>query len=214
MVTLSVKRVVSIFILRPAANHQRHNKNTCDIALFHRCATMPTFANHWAGISGSIEEDDINPFEAAVRELQEETNILELFAKHNGDNNNESGTNKDTTSTSLRSCINQGLHVDVSSNNSKGAFGGRIIRVYPFALTLPTTDEKCRETNEDCATSSIWSRLEMEGTEHDKMKFMNIEQFLEMKDPCVPSLKLAFHHATCGSYLEVRYVIILFRAIS
>lgn len=169
---------------------------------------MPTFPSHWAGISGSIEEDDSSPLEAAVRELQEETNLEDLFAKYNDCNGKDMMID-------LRNCIKQGLHVDVSSNRSKGAFGGRIIRVYPFALALPmgatllsskveiekSADDVSMETKEPC--SSLWSNLEMKGTEHDQMTFMDITDFLDMAEPCVPSLKMAFHHATCGSYLEV-----------
>lgn len=152
---------------------------------------MPTFPLHWAGISGSIEEDDATPFEAAVRELQEETNLGELFDEFQHDDN--SG---DTGMLGLRNCIKEGLHVDASSSSSKGAFGGRVIRVYPFALTLPATNNG--------KTSSIWSNLQMRGTEHDQMKFMDVNtEFLTMTEPCVPSLKLAFHHATSGCYLKV-----------
>jgi len=153
---------------------------------------MPTFPLHWAGISGSMEEDDGNPFEAAVRELQEKTNLGELFEKFQHDDDGSG----DTRNIGLRSCIKEGLHVDVPTSRSKGAFGGGVIRVYPFALTLPTA-------NSDSA-SSIWSNLQMKGTEHDQMQFIDINtQFLTMTEPCVPSLKLAFHHATSGSYLKV-----------
>ena len=165
--SLSIKRVVSIFIIRPT----QHKNAYHEVAIFRRCATMPTFPRRWAGISGSIEDDDINPLEAAVRELKEETNIYDMLTG------------------SLHSCIKQGLHVDVSSSKSKGAFDGRIIRVYPFALTLP---------------SNLMSDIEMKGTEHDKMQFVSVHKFMELSDSdLVPSLKLAFHHATRGMYLEV-----------
>ena len=184
MVSISIKRVVSVFILRPANKRQ----STYEVALFRRCETMPTFPLHYAGISGSIEEDDNSPLDAAVRELQEETNIHEIFRKYcGGDKDSMMG---------LRNCIKQGLHVDVAKDKGKGAFGGRIIRVYPFSLTLPEVDS-------DWVSSIVWSGLEMKGTEHDQMKFMNIDEFLSMTEPCVPSLKLAFHHATSGSYLKL-----------
>mmetsp|Transcript_14937 Transcript_14937/g.32418 ORF Transcript_14937/g.32418 Transcript_14937/m.32418 type:complete len:512 (+) Transcript_14937:568-2103(+) len=206
----SIKRVVSVFILRPNKSppliqHQPQQQNVyqIEVALFRRQKTMPTFPSHWAGISGSIEEDDANPLEAAVRELQEETNIGELFAKYYGGDKDILGL--------MRSCIKQGLHVDVSGNQSKGAFGGRIIRVYPFALTLPVNSIEdtarvdkstgiSKKTNE---CSSLWLNLEMRGTEHDQMKFVNVKEFLEMTEPCVPALKMALHHATSGSYLKL-----------
>ena len=174
--SLSIKRVVSIFIIRPTQHKNAYHNH--EVAIFRRCATMPTFPHHWAAISGSIEDDDINPLEAAVRELKEETNI------------------NDALSCSLHSCIKQGLHVDVSSSKSKGAFDARIIRVYPFALTLPSN------RNDD--DSSLVSDIEMKGTEHDKMQFISVQKFMKLSDSdLVPSLKMAFHHATRGMYLEV-----------
>ena len=134
---------------------------------------MPTFGGHWAAISGSIETHDVNPLAAACREVGEETNLGELLL---GDYEN---------------LLTSGLHVDVSRDKSKGTFGGRTIRVYPFALTLPSQD------------LSLWSKIEMRGTEHDEMKFMTISDFLEMDLQCVPSLKRAFHHATTGKYLDL-----------
>lgn len=134
---------------------------------------MPTFANHWAGISGSIEESDISPFEAATRELQEETNVCDIL-----------------NTQQLRSCIKGGLHLDISKN-TKGAFGGRIIRVYPFQLTLPGT-----------------ANIEMRGTEHEMMKFIPIDEFLDLT-PCVPGLQTAFHHATSGSFLKVSILLFI-----
>lgn len=170
---------------------------------------MPTFPGHWAGISGSIEDDDANPLEAALRELHEETNLVELFSKYT--NCGRGSVDEDVPC--LRNCIKQGLHVDVSSDRSDGAFGGRIIRVYPFALTLPACTLSSA-TGEDESTyflntsnevsSSMWRNLEMKGTEHDDMKSFTIDDFLGTTEPCVPALKLAFHHATVGSYLNVR----------
>mmetsp|Transcript_8966 Transcript_8966/g.18945 ORF Transcript_8966/g.18945 Transcript_8966/m.18945 type:complete len:260 (+) Transcript_8966:64-843(+) len=174
MVSLSIKRVVSVFILRPNKSPpaiiqpQRHLKNNNNvayqIALFRRCDTMPTFPNHWAGISGSIEEDDGSPFDAAVRELREETNIGELLRNYYGGSCSGSSSGnvgeEEEEDKLLRKCMKQGLHVDVSSNRSKGAFGaGRIIRVYPFALSLPAEvvdDDKLlpKETEGDNSKSS------------------------------------------------------------
>eukprot|EP00581_Thalassiosira_minuscula_P011196 CAMPEP_0183720454 /NCGR_PEP_ID=MMETSP0737-20130205/13065_1 /TAXON_ID=385413 /ORGANISM="Thalassiosira miniscula, Strain CCMP1093" /LENGTH=437 /DNA_ID=CAMNT_0025950319 /DNA_START=82 /DNA_END=1395 /DNA_ORIENTATION=+ len=163
---------------------------------------MPTFPGHWAGISGSIEmNEDTNPMDAAVRELREETNLGELVDEYHGDG-------KSKKMLDLRKYMKQGLHVDVSSNRSKGEFGGRIIRVYPFALTLPgysgpVNKEVIDETATSQTSSDLWSKLEMKGTEHDQMEWITIGDFLEMTEPCVPLLKLAFHHATSGSYLEL-----------
>ncbi|KAL7538249.1 hypothetical protein ACHAXR_008421 [Thalassiosira sp. AJA248-18] len=214
MVSLSIKRVVSVFILRPTKSpppilqqlQPHHQNNAYQVALFRRCATMPTFPSHWAGISGSIEDDDANPFEAAIRELQEETNLAELFVKY-------CGGGFDEGMMVLRKCMKEGLHVDVSTNRTKGAFGGRIIRVYPFVLTLPMDNNHSPEevvgvdkssSKTDACPSSLWSNLEMKGTEHDKMKFVDVDtEFLTMTEPCVPSLQIAFHHATSGSHLEL-----------
>ncbi|KAL9182678.1 hypothetical protein ACHAXT_013330 [Thalassiosira profunda] len=175
MVSLSIKRVVSVFVLRP-----KEQGRQLQVALFRRCDTMPTFPGHWAGISGSLEDDDAGPLAAAARELGEETNLKDLFGKYSGG---------DDGAASLRTCLQQGLHVDVEKDRGRGAFGGRVIRVYPFSLTLPS--------------SSLWSGIEMKGTEHDRMQFVDIADFLAMDEPCVPSLRLAFHHATRGGYLKL-----------
>jgi translation initiation factor 2B subunit (eIF-2B alpha/beta/delta family)/8-oxo-dGTP pyrophosphatase MutT (NUDIX family) len=163
----NIKRVVSVFILR-----QRSNIDETQVALFRRCSSMPSFPNHWAAISGSIEKHDASPFAAAVREIGEETNLGELLGEY----------------THL---ITRGLHVDVPKDETKGVFGGRVIRVYPFALRLPEDYE------------ALWSKIEMRGTEHDQMKFQTISDLLDMKEPCVPSLVRAFHHATYGNYLNL-----------
>ena len=162
--TLSnIKRVVSVFILR------QNNNDEAQVALFRRCSQMPTFGGHWAAVSGSIETQDVSPLATAVREVGEETNLL-------GDYDH---------------LLKTGLHVDIARDKSKGTFGGRMIRVYPFALTLPSEDIQ------------LLSNIEMRGTEHDKMKFLTISDFLGMSDQCVPSLKRAFHHATSGRYLDL-----------
>ena len=49
--------VVTTFILCTTST-------TPQVALFHRCATMPTFPNHWAAVSGTIEEGE-TPYQAA-----------------------------------------------------------------------------------------------------------------------------------------------------
>ena len=87
--------------------------------------------------------------------------------------------------------LKSGLQVDIAIDKSKGTFGGRMIRV-SFALTLPSEDQ------------SLSSKIGMRGTEHDKMEFLTISDFLEMmSEQCVPSLKRAFHHATLGTYLDL-----------
>lgn len=165
MALSNIKRVVSVFILR-----QRSNNDETQVALFRRCSSMPSFPNHWAVISGSIERHDADPFAAAVREVGEETNLGELLGDY-------------------AHLLTRGLHVDVPRDETKGVFGGKVIRVYPFALRLP--DE------------AIWPKIEMRGTEHDQMKVQTISDFLGMKEPCVPSLARAFHHATYGNYLDL-----------
>ncbi|KAL7500927.1 hypothetical protein ACHAWT_009685 [Skeletonema menzelii] len=160
----SIKRVVSVFILRTSSN-----TDEAQVALFRRCSQMPTFGGHWAAISGSIETHDVSPLAAAVREVGEETNLGEFLGDY-------------------EHLLMSGLHVDVARDKSKGTFGGRMIRVYPFALTLP---------------QDSLSKIAMRGTEHDKMKFMTISDFLGMDFQCVPSLKRAFHHATSGKYLDL-----------
>jgi 8-oxo-dGTP pyrophosphatase MutT (NUDIX family) len=150
---------------------------------------MPTFANHWAGISGSIEDDDVGPLEAAIRELQEETNVCDILR-----NLDPSGDAQYP-----QSCMKAGMYLDVRKN-TKGAFEGRTIRVYPFSLRLPY---HCPNNQAADDHSLLWPRIEMRGTEHDEMKFMSINDFLDLA-PCVPGLQTAFHHATAGFFLEVR----------
>jgi hypothetical protein len=99
---------------------------------------MPTFLGCWTVISSSIEDNNSNLLEATLSELQEETNLVELFSTYNnsGGGGGGGGTAVRDAPCILHNCIQQGLHIDVSSNRSDGAFGGRIIRVFPFALTL------------------------------------------------------------------------------
>jgi translation initiation factor 2B subunit (eIF-2B alpha/beta/delta family) len=72
---------------------------------------MPTFASHWAGISGSIEENE-RPWETAKRELHEETNLWHLEPDKLG-----------------------GLYVDVPIQKSQED-RETIIRVYPFTVQV------------------------------------------------------------------------------
>eukprot|EP00956_Cyclotella_meneghiniana_P014080 scaffold20889_cov25-Cyclotella_meneghiniana.AAC.1 len=182
MISVSnIKRVVSVFILRPNENNPTIK---WDVAVFRRCSTMPTFPNHWAGISGSIEDDDDSPLEAAAREVSEETNLYEYELTMKGDDN----SNHPSRRLLLQSYMKAGLYLDINKSTTKGAFGGRVIRVYPFALTL-----------EDSGCNNV---IEMRGTEHDAMKFVSIDEFLRLA-PCVPELQRAFHHATAGAYLKL-----------
>lgn len=78
-----------------------------------------------------------------------------------------------------------GLYVDVPiQRNDDESKISIMIRVYPFTVNLPEHHE-----------------LQLRGTEHDCLKFISIEE-LETLQPAVPSLALAFHHATFGQYLE------------
>ena len=118
--------------------------------------------------------------EAAVRELREETNLCDV-------------PNDCNPRRHIQSYMKAGLYLDIKKN-TKGAFRGRVIRVYPFALTLPRQDSNSNE---------LLSNIEMRGTEHDMMKFVSIDEFLQLT-PCVPELQMAFHHATTGAFLKVR----------
>ncbi|CAB9496946.1 expressed unknown protein [Seminavis robusta] len=114
-VAVSVKRVVTCFILSSSSPSTRENLR---IAVFRRKDTMPTFASHWAGISGSMEQGE-EPWQTALRELQEETNLV---------------PNKETENKQGPSCIfvpTGGLYVDVPFKEN------RKIRVYPFVVHLP-----------------------------------------------------------------------------
>lgn len=70
-----------------------------------------------------------------------------------------------------------GLYLDVPFQENK------IIRVYPFTADLPSDIS-----------------LELGGTEHDAFQSISVEE-LEGLQPTVPSLAMAFHHATFGRYL-------------
>lgn len=108
---IPIHRVVTCFILT-----QQQSR----IAIFHRCKTMPTFPNFFAGISGTIEETDKSPFHAAKRELREETNLSQVPTEQGG------------------------LYVNVryvSKRNNEE----RIIRVYPLVVHVPEDTDKILE---------------------------------------------------------------------
>lgn len=85
---------------------------------------MPSFPNHWAGISGTIEAGE-NPLQAAQRELQEETNLTQTVESQGG------------------------LYVDVPYT-SKRTQETRVIRVYPHVVEVPETIElEMRGTEHD-----------------------------------------------------------------
>jgi 8-oxo-dGTP pyrophosphatase MutT (NUDIX family) len=138
------------------------------IAIFHRCATMPTFPNRYAACSGSMEAGE-TPWETAQRELQEETNfskdyqVLPIATLHS---------------------VEAGLYVDVDFVSPRSGKSS-IIRVYPFVIHVVDDFE-----------------LALKGTEHDDFRWMSLEEVedLDQQSKTVPSLALAFHHATAGQY--------------
>jgi 8-oxo-dGTP pyrophosphatase MutT (NUDIX family) len=167
-----IRRVVSCFLLLDDK-----------VAIFHRQDTMPSFPSHWAAFSGSIEEGE-TPWEAAQRELCEETNLQEIV--------------------SLEAVEQQyGLYVDVPFHGRpKSDPGmrqpeeeqhhgqiptGSIIRVYPFGVQVGEHVQK---------------NLERRGSEHDRMQWITTRQLQELA-PAVPTLATAFHHATRGDWREL-----------
>lgn len=176
MITPSVKRVVSCFILRRIVgscsqeHHQTRNNRDSNVrvAVFHRVATMPTFPSHWAPCSGSIEEGEI-PLVTARRELMEETNLScsELLLAESQEPRSQ-----------------HGLYVDVPFPSRDKSQPSRNIRVYPFTVEIP----------------DVGFELELRGTEHDTYQWFTVDQ-LEQLQPAVPGLAQAFHHATAGRYL-------------
>lgn len=85
---------------------------------------MPSFPNHWAGISGTIEPGE-TPLQTAQRELYEETNVTKSIDSQGG------------------------LFIDVPYT-SKRTQETRIIRVYPHVIELPETiDIEMRGTEHD-----------------------------------------------------------------
>jgi translation initiation factor 2B subunit (eIF-2B alpha/beta/delta family)/8-oxo-dGTP pyrophosphatase MutT (NUDIX family) len=107
----NIHRVVSTFLLRKRQHSHPSiiNNTDVEVALFHRCSTMPTFPSHWAAISGTIEPNEL-PWEAAQREVAEETNLTSSISLQQG-----------------------GLYVDVLLE------AGKIIRVYPFVAMLSSS---------------------------------------------------------------------------
>jgi len=93
-----------------------------EVAVFRRQSTMPTFPSHWAPCSGSIETSsgiDECPWDAANRELHEETNL----------------------DADVRPEKHHGLYVDVDVSRSGSTDDDapkkkKIIRVYPFVVRL------------------------------------------------------------------------------
>jgi translation initiation factor 2B subunit (eIF-2B alpha/beta/delta family)/8-oxo-dGTP pyrophosphatase MutT (NUDIX family) len=102
MIAPSIHRVVTCFIL---SSQQEQNEDV-QVAIFHRCDTMPSFPSYWAGISGTIEANE-TPWQAAQRELEEETNLSSKLVHA------------------------AGLYVNVPVSPS------RIVRVYPFVVNVP-----------------------------------------------------------------------------
>lgn len=188
---MTIKRVTTTFLVKGRArqrhniNHKQHNddddeafrsnpaspsaRDELRIAIFHRCATMPTFPNRYAACSGSMEVGE-TPWETAQRELSEETNVDYM-----------------TTAAEEASSIletESGLYVDVDFVSPRS---GRtsIIRVYPFVVHVASNLE-----------------VSMRGTEHDSLQWMTLKEMedLDQQAKTVPSLALAFHHATAGRY--------------
>ena len=126
-IAAGIKRVVTCFIISGEEN----------VALFRRCATMPTFPSCWAGISGAIEVGE-TPFQAAQREIMEETNLSNFTINQPG-----------------------GLYLDVTPIS-----GGQVFRVYPFTVQMSPTDTlELRGTEHDTYRYiSIPELLECEDT--------------------------------------------------
>mmetsp|Transcript_10213 Transcript_10213/g.25659 ORF Transcript_10213/g.25659 Transcript_10213/m.25659 type:complete len:479 (+) Transcript_10213:179-1615(+) len=164
----TVHRVVSCFLLRHTALPGA--VVVPQVAVFHRQDTMPTFPGHWAPCSGTIEPGE-RPWQAADRELHEETNLPE----------------------DVRPRPQHGLYVDVEHVSRRDPANPvkRIIRVYPFSV------EMCGHGG---AAATAAGELELKGTEHDAFKFVTVEE-LEQLRPAVPALAEAFHRATFGRYL-------------
>jgi translation initiation factor 2B subunit (eIF-2B alpha/beta/delta family) len=78
----------------------------------------------------------------------------------------------------------EGLYVDVDFV-SPWSGKSSVIRVYPFVMDVEDTFE-----------------LELKGTEHDECQWIGLDELetLDEEDKTVPSLALAFHHATAGRF--------------
>jgi len=107
MSQMKVRRVTTSFILNPQQ----------EVLVLKRSEKVHTFQNHWAGVSGSIEQDE-TPFVCARREILEETALT-------------SGK-QDFDLTFVRS----GRPLNVESNY------GTIFEVHPFLWKLTSSPEK------------------------------------------------------------------------
>ena len=178
-------------------------RDTLRVAVFRRCSTMPTFPSHWAGISGSMEDGE-EPYQTALRELQEETNLIPRSttatttatakATTTIQKQIESWEDVVTSTTQMdndESCDNTlvvcdfvkegGLYLDVPFQKD------RVIRVYPFVVHLGDATKQ--------------HLLELRGTEHDDFQFISVPELEQQLEPTVPGLVTAFHRATYGKYL-------------
>jgi 8-oxo-dGTP pyrophosphatase MutT (NUDIX family) len=175
---MTIKRVTTTFLVKgaTASTNNPGSTESLRIAIFHRCSTMPTFPNRFAASSGSIEEGEM-PWDTALRELQEETN----YTSRNQDDA--------TTTTSIPSSLppEAGLHIDVDFISPRSGKSS-IIRVYPFVVHVADDDFE----------------LSLRGTEHDNFQWMTLAEVeeLDRQSMTVPSLALAFHHATRGRYYQ------------
>lgn len=145
---MSIKRVTTTFLVKGSAVVQESivggattavdRRRALQIAIFHRCATMPTFPNRYAGCSGSMEEDEL-PWETARRELREETNW------------------EPTSPQQFDEPTSAGLFVDVDFVSPRSGRSS-IIRVYPFVVSVPESFElQLKGTEHD---SFRWMGLE------------------------------------------------------
>ncbi|OLL25997.1 Methylthioribose-1-phosphate isomerase [Neolecta irregularis DAH-3] len=67
---MKIKRVVTSFIIG------RHNSgDDVKLLLLQRSGKVNTYQGKWAGISGSIEEDDVSPLERSYIEIEQETRL-------------------------------------------------------------------------------------------------------------------------------------------
>ncbi|GKY96718.1 hypothetical protein MPSEU_000631300 [Mayamaea pseudoterrestris] len=134
-----IKRVVSCFIMT----------KDLKVAVFLRRSTLPTFASHWAACSGSIEAGE-TPWQAAKRELYEETNLGEYI---------KGGVEPGAM---------HGLFVDApmerrQNDSPESRAFPFLFRVYPFLVHLPDD----------------WN-LELRGTEHDIFKFVTLSELEQL----------------------------------
>ncbi|GBB93587.1 hypothetical protein RclHR1_00220021 [Rhizophagus clarus] len=67
------RRVVTSFLVHTEGNEE--NNQGDKLLLLKRSDKVRTYKNHWAGISGGIEENDSSPLERAIKEIEEETSL-------------------------------------------------------------------------------------------------------------------------------------------